>query len=316
MDSKLKEYNFGEIIGKSEVLEYILFRIKQVAPTDTTVMLQGETGTGKDQFARAIHRLSLRKDRPLVKVDCASLPAYIIESELFGHEKGAYTGAYTKQVGRFELANKGTILLDEIGELPLELQPKMLRVLQEGEFERLGNPKTIKVDVRVIAATNRNLKEEIQKGRFRQDLFYRLNIFPLTIPPLRERKEDIPLLARWFVKRISKKLGKKIGRIPPKTMKALQDYSWPGNVRELESMIERSIIIAQNTTLRVDLPGESDYVDTYGIKTIKEVERDYFLKILNITRWKIAGPGGAAELLGIHPNTLRSRMQKHGLKKP
>jgi chemotaxis protein methyltransferase CheR len=257
-----------------------------------------------------------------VKVDCATLPSHLIESELFGHEKGAFTGATSKQIGRFEVADGATIFLDEIGELPLELQSKLLRVLQEGKFERLGNPHTITVDVRVIAATNRDLEEETRKGRFRQDLYYRLNVYPISIPPLRKRKDDIPLLVRSFVHKFSKKLGKPIESIPQSTMDTLYQYFWPGNVRELENMIERAVINARNKALRVELPenlaspidtDKTLEVDVY--KTLAEVEREYILRILTKTNWRIAGPDGAATILEINPSTLRSRMQKLGIKK-
>jgi len=317
------EHNFEEIIGRSSSLEYLLYKVEQVASTDTTVLILGETGTGKELFARAIHNASLRKDRPLVKVDCAALPSHLIESELFGHEKGAFTGAISTQIGRFELADGATIFLDELGELPLELQSKLLRVLQEGKFERLGNPHTITVDIRVIAATNRDLEAEIRKGRFRQDLYYRLNVYPITIPPLRKRKDDIPLLVESVVQKVGRKLGKRIESIPQSMMDALQQYSWPGNVRELENVIERAVINAQNTTLWIELPKTSTLtvdehktleVDEY--KTLEEVERDYVLRILEKTEWRIAGPNGAALILGINSSTLRSRMQKLDIKKP
>ena len=309
------EHNFENIIGQSTHLKQALRKIEQVAPTTTTVLILGETGTGKELFARAIHSRSSRKERPLVKVNCATLPSNLIESELFGHEKGAFTGALQKQIGRFELANRGTIFLDEIGEFPLELQAKLLRVLQEGEFERLGSPRTIKVDVRVLAATNRNLEEEVQNGRFRQDLYYRLSVYTITVPPLRERKEDLPLLVQSLVQKFSKKIGKYIETIPQKTINALQRYPWPGNIRELENVIERAVINAQSKTLQVDLPKTSTFViDEH--KSLEEVEREYILRMLEKTNWRIAGPGGAAVILGINPNTLRSRMQKLGITKP
>jgi transcriptional regulator with PAS, ATPase and Fis domain len=307
------EHNFDEIIGQSEELRYVLSKVEQVAPTDTTVLIFGETGTGKELVARALHHASPRKDYPLVKVNCAALPAHLIESELFGHEKGAFTGAHTKQLGRFELAHRGTIFLDEIGELPLELQPKLLRVLQDGEFERLGSSQTIKVDVRVIAATNRNLKEEVRVGRFRRDVFYRLSVYPLSVPPLREHPNDIPLLVQVFVQKFSKKLGKQIETIPQKTMNALQQYPWPGNIRELENVIERAVITTQNNTLCADLPKTPELrFEIY--KTLEEVEREHILRILEHTNWKINGDDGAAFILDLHPNTLRSRMQKLGIK--
>jgi formate hydrogenlyase transcriptional activator len=246
-----REYNFGEIIGQSNAMSYVFFRVEQVAPQDATVLLLGETGTGKGVVARAIHSSSARKDRPMITVNCTAMPANLIESELFGREKGAFTGADARQMGRFELADHGTIFLDEIGEMPLELQSKLLRVIQDGEFERLGSPRTIKVNVRIIAASNRNLEEEIKSGRFREDLFYRLNVFPITIPPLRQRKEDIPLLVNHFVAKFNKKTGKEDRTVSKETMNALQEYHWPGNVRELESVIERAVITSQGTALQV-----------------------------------------------------------------
>ena len=245
-----REFNFGEIIGRSNALVQVFFRVEQVAPQDTTILLLGETGTGKGVVARAIHSRSAHKDRPMVTVNCTALPANLIESELFGREKGAFTGSDARQMGRFELADNGTLFLDEIGEMPMDLQTKLLRVIQDGEFERLGGPKTIKVNVRIIASTNRNLEEEIRKGRFREDLFYRLNVFPITIPPLRQRKEDIPLLVNYFVAKFNKKTGKKIETVSKDTLNALQDYHWPGNVRELESIIERAVITSQGPRCR------------------------------------------------------------------
>ena len=309
------EHNFDEIIGRSKPLKAALKKIERVAPTDTTVLILGETGTGKELIARAIHSRSSRKDRPLVKVNCATLPANLIESELFGHEKGAFTGALQKRIGRFELANGGTIFLDEIGELPLELQAKLLRVLQEGEIERLGNPRTFKVDVRVLAATNRNPEHEVRNGRFRQDLYYRLSVYAITLPPLRERKEDIPLLVQALVHKFNKKLGKRIDQIPQKTLERLQQYAWPGNIRELENVVERAIINAPDAILRVDLPEAAMLVRDEN-KSLEEIEREHILRILEKTEWKIAGPGGAAEILGINPSTLRSRIQKLGITKP
>ena len=310
-------YNFGEIIGQSSAISYVFFRVEQVAPMDTTVLLLGETGTGKGVIARTIHSRSTRKDRPMITVNCTSLPANLIESELFGREKGAFTGAHARQMGRFELADGGTIFLDEIGEMPLELQSKLLRVVQDGEFERLGSPRTIKVDVRIIAASNRNLEEEIKKGRFREDLFYRLNVFPITIPPLRQRKEDIPLLVNHFIAKFNKKMGKKIEAVSKDTLNALEGYHWPGNVRELESVIERAVITSQGTALQVvdrfdtfkktgDLPGEE-------VKALAELEHDHILQVLQKTGWRIEGKNGAAALLGLNPSTLRARMRKYGI---
>lgn len=310
------EHNFDEIIGRSKPLKAALKKIERVAPTDTTVLILGETGTGKELIARAIHSRSARKERPLVKVNCATLPANLIESELFGHEKGAFTGALQKRIGRFELAHGGTIFLDEIGELPLELQAKLLRVLQEGEFERLGNPRTLKVDVRVLAATNRNLEQEVRSNRFRQDLYYRLSVYAITLPPLRERKEDLPLLVQALVHKFNKKLGKRIDQIPQKTLERLENYAWPGNIRELENVIERAIINAPDAILRVELPETAMLSRDEQDKPLEEIEREHILRILEKTEWKIAGPGGAAEILGINPSTLRSRIQKLGITKP
>ena len=248
------EHRFDEIIGNSESIRYVLFRVRQVAPSDATVLILGETGSGKELVARAIHNASSRKERPLIKINCAALSANLIESELFGHEKGAYTGATAQRVGRFELADGATLFLDEIGELPPEAQAKLLRVLQDGEFERVGSSRTIKVDTRIVAATNRDIDAEVNAGRFRRDLFYRLSVYPLTIPPLRERIEDIPAMARQFVKRCNKKLGKRVERIPPETMESLQSYSWPGNVRELANVIEKAVITSRDDILSVELP--------------------------------------------------------------
>ncbi|MGD8228483.1 MAG: sigma 54-interacting transcriptional regulator [Desulfobacteraceae bacterium] len=309
------EHNFEEIIGQSDALKYVLFKVEQVAPTDATALILGETGTGKELIARAIHNASSRRDRPLVKVNCATLPSNLIESELFGHEKGAFTGAQAKQIGRFELADGGTLFLDEIGDLPLDLQVKLLRVLQDGEFERLGSSRTIKSDVRVIAATNRNLREEVRKGRFREDLWYRLNVFPITVPPLRQRKEDIPLLVKSFVNKFSMKMGKKITTIEQKEAQALQDYSWPGNVRELENVIERAVIVSQGPTLSVEVPKTSEST-TYGKQTLEEIEREHIIRILDAHGWRIEGKDGAAQILGLNPGTLRSRMKKLGIKRP
>lgn len=310
------EHNFDEIIGRSKALKAALKKIERVAPTDTTVLILGETGTGKELITRAIHNRSARKERPLVKINCATLPANLIESELFGHEKGAFTGALQKRIGRFDLANGGTIFLDEIGELPLELQAKLLRVLQEGEFERLGNPRTLKVDVRVLAATNRNLEQEVRSNRFRQDLYYRLSVYTIPLPSLRERKEDIPLLAQALVRKFNKKLGKRIDQIPQKTMERLQQYAWPGNIRELENVIERGVINAPDTILRVDLPKTAMLPGEEEDKPLEEIEREHILRILDKTGWKIAGPGGAAEILDMNPSTLRSRIHKLGISKP
>ena len=296
-------------MGQSAAMEKVLTEAKQVAGTDTTVLLLGETGTGKELLARAIHRMSPRKDRALIKVNCAALPPTLIESELFGREKGAYTGAMTRMTGRFELADKSTLFLDEIGELPLDLQSKLLRVLEEGEFERLGSTKTQHVDVRIIAATNRNLEQEIKDGKFRQDLFYRLNVFPVVIPPLRERPEDIPLLVRSIVKEFQKKLGKEIENIPKKTMQALQSYLWPGNVRELRNIIEHAMILCKGETLNVDLPASMPS-ETVAAGKLENIERAHIIEVLNQTGWRISGSGGAAEILGLKRTTLNSKLKK------
>jgi formate hydrogenlyase transcriptional activator len=307
----------NHILGQSDGLKYVLYRAEQVAPHNTTVLLLGETGTGKELVAALIHNLSPRKDRPLIIVNCAALPANLIESELFGREKGAFTGADTRQVGRFEIAHDSTLCLDEIGELPLELQAKLLRAVQQNEFERLGSSQTIKVDVRMVATTNRNLDEEVRQGRFRQDLYYRLNVFPITVPPLRMRKEDIPILAKAFTERYARKMGKSITSIREETMKALQDYPWPGNIRELESVIERAVILCPGPVLqladKLEIPFSISSVD---MKTLKEVERYQVLKILSETHWRIEGYDGAAAILGLHPSTLRCRMHKLGINRP
>jgi len=311
------QYNHENIIGQSDALNYIFYKVEQIAPSDTTVLVLGETGTGKELVARAIHHLSPRKDRALVKVNCATLPANLIESELFGHEKGAFTGAHTRQLGRFEVADGATLFLDEIGELPLELQPKLLRVIQDGEFERLGSSGTIKVDVRVIAATNRNLEEEVRQGRFREDLWYRLNIFPITVPPLRERIEDIAMLVDFFVDKISKRLGKSIESIPTSVMNSLQEYHWPGNVRELENVLERAVINSSGPKLHLVDELKKHHKDlTTAKKTLNEIERDYIVRVLEQTHWKISGQNGAAEILGLNRSTLRARMRKLGIHQP
>ena len=305
---------FGEIIGQSDAIKYVLFKINQVAPTDSTVLITGETGTGKELAARAIHGASSRKDRPLIKVNCGALSPTLIESELFGHEKGAFTGAVGRKQGRFELANGGTIFLDEIGELPLELQVKLLRVIQENEFERLGGSKTIKVDVRIIAATNRNPKLEVEQGTFREDLWYRLNVYPITMPPLRQRKEDIPLLIEHFSNTYARKFGKTISSVSPRTMQSLQAHSWPGNIRELANVIERAVIHSQGSVLQV--MDRFEVVDESAPRrTLEEVERDYIISTLEDTGWRIEGKYGAARILGLNPSTLRTRMLKLGIQR-
>ena len=302
---------FSEIIGQSSAIKYVLFSVAQVAQTDSTVLISGETGTGKELVARAIHYASLRKDRPLIRVNCGALAPTLIESELFGHEKGAFTGAGARKLGRFDLANGGTIFLDEIGELPLELQVKLLRVIQENEFERVGGTQTIKTDVRIIAATNRELKTEVAKGNFREDLWYRLNVYPITLPPLRQRMEDLPLLAEHFIKIYATKFGKKISSISPRTRQRLQAHSWPGNVRELANAIERAVILTSGTVLQTidhfELPEDSSAT---GLQTLEELERDHILRTLEQTGWRVEGPYGAAKALGLNASTLRTRMRK------
>ena len=309
--------HFEELVGESDALKEVLLKIQQVAPTGATVLITGETGTGKELVARAIHSASPRADRPLVKVNCAALSSNLIESELFGHEKGAFTGATSRKIGRFELANGGTIFLDEIGELPLASQVKLLRIIQESEFERLGNAKTIKVDVRIIAATNRDLKVEAEKGTFREDLWYRLNVFPVTVPPLRQRQEDIPLLVKHFVSRFSKKVGKAITSVSPSTLKKLQEHSWPGNIRELANVIERATINSRGPVLYVAEEFDATRVDNPPpvLKSLEAVERDHILSALEETSWRIEGNQGAARILGINPSTLRTRMMKLGIHK-
>ncbi|MBI5606774.1 MAG: sigma 54-interacting transcriptional regulator [Deltaproteobacteria bacterium] len=314
--SKMK-HQFDHILGQSDGIKYVLYRAEQVAPQNTTVLILGETGTGKELIAAVIHSLSPRQDRPLITVNCAALPANLIESELFGREKGAFTGADTRQVGRFEVAHGSTLCLDEIGELPLELQAKLLRVIQHNEFERLGSSQTIKVDVRIVATTNRNLEEEVRKGRFRQDLYYRLNVFPITVPPLRQRREDIPILVQAFTERYARKLGKQITSIQKETMKALQDYPWPGNIRELESIIERAVILCPGPVLQLADKLEIPSLPfPAGMNTLEEVERNQIVKTLSETRWRIEGKDGAAVILGLHPSTLRARMHKLGIVRP
>jgi DNA-binding NtrC family response regulator len=302
-------YANGEIIGQSEAIRAVLAQVEKVARTDSTVLITGETGTGKELIARAIHQLSNRRDRVMVTINCASLPPTLIESELFGREKGAYTGALTRQVGRFEIANGSTLFLDEIGELPMELQAKLLKVLQNGEFERVGSPATIKVNVRVIAATNRNLTEEMQKGKFRQDLFYRLSVFPIQAPPLREHPEDIPLFINSFAEEFAKRMGKNILAVPRKTMEELKRYSWPGNVRELRNVIEQAFIVSSEDTLRVQVPRETVNAPSRGL-TADGMERQHIMKVLEMAKWRIKGRHGAAEILGLKPSTLYSRMKK------
>jgi formate hydrogenlyase transcriptional activator len=307
-------HSHKDIVGNSEEIEIVLKKIEQVAPTDSTVLIQGETGTGKELIAHAIHDLSRRKGRLMIKVNCAALPPTLIESELFGREKGAFTGALSKQIGRFELANSSTIFLDEIDALPLELQAKLLRVIESGEFERLGNPKTVKVDVRIIAATNRDLASVVSKGGFRDDLFYRLNVFQIIVPPLRERRADILPLIWSFVQDFSKRMGKRIESIPQKEVDALQAYPWPGNIRELRNITEREMILATGPVLHLHVPR---IVQTCPVQsgTLEEVEKHHIIEALNATGWRVSGRDGAAEMLGLNPKTLESRMQRLGIQR-
>jgi len=315
-----RQSNFGEIVGQSEVLAQVLTQVEQVAPMNATVLLLGETGTGKGVVARAIYGSSFRKEKPFITVNCTTLPASLVESELFGREKGAFTGAHDRQIGRFELAHGGTIFLDEIGEMPMELQCKLLRVIQDGEFERLGSSRTIKTDVRIIAATNRNLEDAIRKGTFREDLFYRLNVFPITMPSLRQRRDDIPSLVWHFIEKFNKKIGKQIASVSPETLELLQQYNWPGNVRELESVVERAVIVSQGAALQVlDRLDRLDSLTALGepvgreVKALADVEHDHILQVLLKTGWRIEGKNGAAGMLGINASTLRARMRKYGI---
>ncbi len=309
------EHNYGDIVGQSQALQRILVKVNQVAPTDAPVLLLGETGTGKGLIARSIHNASRHSDRPLIQVNCGALSPNLIESELFGHEKGAFSGALNRRVGRFELAHGTTLFLDEIGELPLELQPTLLRVLQDGEFERVGGSQTIKTNVRLIAATNRDLEREVEEGRFRRDLWYRLSVFPVFVPPLRERLEDIPLFISWFVDKYGKWIGKKFKRVPQKTIRALQGYNWPGNIRELENLIERAVITSTEGHLQIEIPASSG-ASPFQTLSLEEVERDHIVSVLENTKWKIEGRGGAASRLGLKPSTLRFRMKKLKIKRP
>ncbi len=314
------EHNFEEIVGDSPALKKVLKQVEIVAPTDSTVLILGETGTGKELLARAIHNLSGRRDRTFVKMNCAAIPSGLLESELFGHEKGAFTGAITQKIGRFELADGGTLFLDEVGDIPPELQSKLLRVLQEQEFERLGSNKTVKVNVRLVAATNRDLDRMVADKQFRSDLYYRLNVFPLTLPALRERREDIPLLVRYFTQKFARRMNKRIETIPTQAMEALTRYHWPGNVRELENMIERAVILSAGPELYVPIaelkhpPAETDRKDgTPSLVTLEAAEREHILRVLHETNWVIGGPSGAAAKLGMKRTTLQSKMQKLGI---
>src|SRR5271165_2418555 len=309
------EYNFEDIVGKSEALHKVLQQIQIVAPTDSTVLLHGETGTGKELIARAIHSLSARKSRTFVRLNCAAIPSGLVESELFGHEKGAFTGALMQKKGRFEIADQGTLFLDEIGDISLELQPKLLRALQEREFERLGSAKTIRVDVRLIAATHRDLQAMMRDNQFRDDLFYRLNVFPVEIPPLRDRRDDIPLLVNFFVSRLSRKMQKHIQSIPKEAMEALTNAPWPGNIRELENFIERAVILTQGSELRVPLKElkKPSVAGTTPRSTFEDAERQAIIEALKAAAGKISGPGGAAEQLGLKRTTLQNKMRKLGV---
>jgi formate hydrogenlyase transcriptional activator len=312
-------YNFEEIVGDSRALKLVLKEIQTVAATDSTVLILGETGSGKELVARALHNHSNRRERTFVKINCAAIPTGLLESELFGHERGAFTGAIATKIGRFELADRGTIFLDEVGEIPLELQVKLLRVLQEQEFERLGNTKTIRVNVRIIAATNRDLDRMVEEQRFRSDLYYRLKVFPVTVPPLRDRIEDIPLLVRHFAQKFAQRMKKRIETIPSEAMQALQAYDWRGNVRELENFIERAVILTQGQALFVslaELKRQPGHVVNSGTTTLEQAEREHILKALRESEWIIGGPAGAAAKLGMKRTTLQSKMQKLGISRP
>jgi formate hydrogenlyase transcriptional activator len=312
--------DFEGIVGQSSALRQVLQLVEAVATSDATVLLLGETGTGKELFARAIHDRSRRKDRALVKLNCAAIPTGLLESELFGHERGAFTGAVSQKIGRLELADQGTLLLDEVGDIPLELQPKLLRVLQEREFERLGSTRTQRVDVRVVAATHRNLQEMIVEKQFRSDLYYRLNVFPISIPSLRERPGDIPLLVRHFVRQTARRMNKAIDTIPCETMDVLEQYQWPGNIRELENLIERAVILSSGQVLRVPLRDLHTHIapghNSERSQTMEEVERKHILTTLKETRWILSGPEGAATRLGLNRSTLYFRMKKLGIVRP
>jgi formate hydrogenlyase transcriptional activator len=324
------EMNFEEIVGKSATLRQVLKQVETVGPTESTVLIYGETGTGKELIARALHNLSARHSNAFVKLNCAAIPTGLLESELFGHEKGAFTGAIAQRIGRFELANRGTVFLDEVGEIPLELQPKLLRVLQEREFERLGSTRTLRTDARLIAATNRDLEAMVEEQKFRSDLFYRLNVFPVRVPPLRERPEDIPLLVRHFTQQFARSMNKDIESIPSETMNALCEYHWPGNIRELQNVIERAVILSSGPVLRVvlsDLKSNGGSVaasenaksaarpENLGNmqRVLEETERKQILGALEESRWVVAGPKGAAARLGMKRSTLQVRMQKLGI---
>ncbi len=309
-------HNFEEVIGQSAALQAVLDKVRSVAPTDASVLITGETGTGKELIARAIHSASKRRDKPLIKINCAAFPTGLVESELFGHEKGAFTGAIARRSGRFELADGGTIFLDEIGEIPPETQVKLLRVLQEREFDRVGGGSPIKVDIRILAATNRDLLQAVREKTFREDLYYRLSVFPITLPPLRERKEDIPLLVHFLVHKFATRIGKHIDAVTEQTMRRLIDYPWPGNIRELENILERAVILSMGATLAIapDFLPLSDAAPADRLElTLESIEHDHIVAILHQTDWVIEGARGAARILGLHPNTLRNRMKKLGI---
>jgi len=320
-DRHSEDRRFEQIIGRSAALESVLEQVERVAPTDSTVLIQGETGTGKELIARAIHNLSSRCGRPFVKINCAAIPLDLLESELFGHEKGAFTGAIAQKIGRFELADRGTLFLDEVGDIPAPLQPKLLRVLQEQEFERLGGTHTHHVDVRLLAATNRDLTDMVKRGEFRIDLYYRLNVFPVQLPPLRERREDIPALVTHSVERVTRKIGKRIEHIPPDTMSALSSYEWPGNIRELQNLIERAVILANNGVLPNPLPppgARSIFaaLEAPAATTLRGSERVLILNTLTAVGWVVGGSSGAAARLGMNRSTLIARMKKLGISRP
>jgi formate hydrogenlyase transcriptional activator len=314
-----KQCSFENIIGESRALKRVLNQIETVAPMDSTVLLLGETGTGKELIARAIHYLSSRRERNLVKVNCAAIPTGLLESELFGHEKGAFTGAFAQRIGRFELANHGTMFLDEVGDIPIELQPKLLRVLQEKEFERLGSTRTIHADIRLIAATHADLAEKVNDKEFRSDLYYRLNVFPVVIPPLRQRREDIPLLVRHFVQKYGRRMKKHIDKIPAAAIDVISEHNWPGNVRELENFIERAVILSVSSELKPPLAELTTGKKTSSVSsssTLKDVEREHILRILKETKWVVGGPSGAAARLGMKRTTLHSLMKRLGINRP